>query len=55
MMNLLKSTLMAGGVMLAIASAAQAADLPTTKCPPARAREDQLLRDLLGLARFDAG
>lgn len=34
MMNWLKSTLMAGGAMLAIASAAQAADLPTTKGPP---------------------
>jgi predicted porin len=33
-MNLRKSTLTAVGVMLAIGSAAQAADLPTTKGPP---------------------
>jgi predicted porin len=34
MMNVLKSTLMTGGVIFAMASAAHAADLPTTKGPP---------------------
>ena len=52
-MKALKTILLAGGATVALAVAAQAADLPTTK-PPGRSAA-QLLRDLLTWLNSTAG